>query len=112
MVGERVQSSLVQLGGETLEGTSLPLVLSLALEQAQGVVDRSNGHAILELDNVLALDEVVTSITGLQNGGRAANALGSRGGESQRQQRENGSSLEERINRELSSRGYGRNGAS
>lgn len=75
MVGDLVQSLSVQLGGETLELTLLPLVLSLTLEEAQSVVDGRDRHAILELDNVLALDEVVTGVTGNQDGGGAAGAL-------------------------------------
>lgn len=100
------ESSVVELGSKTLEGTGLPLVFGITVKEIQSIVDRRDAHTTLHLDDVLARDKVVSIVTGFEERSGTAltlGALSSWSSECQRQQREDGSSphlelLEQELN--------------
>ena len=78
VVAERLEVLGAQLAREAAEGV-VEDVIGLLGKGADGLIDGGNGHGVLELDDVLAVDELVGA-TGRQEGSRLL-ALHGRGGQ-------------------------------
>jgi hypothetical protein len=87
VVLESLDSGVIQSGSPALETLDIPDMVGLTLKQAHGISDRGSGNLVPELDKVLALNEL--DIAGSVDGS-GLRAPG-RGGQYQRQEREEGS---------------------